>query len=137
MSSYIVEDETINKVVSYLANGRDLEWLRRNLAEKGYDLETYQGKIKLGEDMFRLNLRGTSERYQGGVEDFRPLDYKFHLEINYTPISALKALACWLYQCSEGDVPEMELYKLMSEIKGDLAYHILSMTEEYNRSRWG
>ena len=137
MSSYVVEDETINKVVSYFANGRNIEWIQRQLAAAGYDLETYQGKEKLGIDMFRLNLQGTNERYGGGVEDFRPIDYKYRSEINYTPISALKSLACWLYQCAEGETVEKPLYKLMSEIKGELAYHILCHTEEYNLSKWG
>ena len=136
MSAFIVEDKTINKIVTELAYDRDGEWKRRQFKEKGYDLETIEGKKKLGQDLFRLNVRAVNQRYEGQAEDFRTLSYKFSLEGNYTKASALKSLACLLYQCSEEDTPETDLFKVMEELKGNWAYDIASATPEYEKATW-
>ena len=72
MSSFLVDDKTINSVVTYLAYGRDLEWIKRQIKEKyGFDLDLTSGKVGLGELMFKMNIKATNQRYNGGVEDFR------------------------------------------------------------------
>ena len=138
MSAFIVEDKTINKVVTKLAYDRDNDWQKRQFKEKGYDLETLEGKNKLGLAMFCLNIRAVNMRYKNGqAEDFRPLNYKFILEGNYPKISALKSLKCWLYQCSEGDCDKSELYKLMDDLANSWAYDIVTSLPEYDKAIWG
>jgi len=132
MSSFLVEDKTINRVITYLAIGKDLEWVRREIKNKfGFDLDTEEGKSKLGDFMFKMNIKGTHQRYNGGVEDFRPFPYHYRCYPYFTPYSALKSLACWLYQCAEGNVTKSEEYKFFDKLQGDLAYHILCGIKEY------
>lgn len=138
MSAFMVEDETINKVVTKLAYSNNFEWIKRIIKGQGYDLDTLQGREKLSVDMFALNVKGVNARYgEGEAEKFRPLDFKFRLEGNYTLISVYKSLQCWLYQCAEGDnIEESVLYKLMDQVKGYLAESIVSSLPEYEKAKW-
>ena len=138
MSAFMVENKTINKVITKLAYDRDGDWLKRKCREAGYNLDTLGGRSKLGWDMFKLNMRSISQRYGAGeAEKFRPLDYSFGLEGNYTKISALKSLRCLLYQCTEGDCDKSPLYQLMDEISNSWSYSIVSSLPEYEQAIWG
>jgi len=138
MSAFIVEDVTVNKVISKLAADRDGEWIKRKVLKAGYDLETHEGKNKLGWDMFSLNIRAVNMRYDDKPADqFRPLNYKYVGVFNCQKIHCLKALQCWLYQCSEGDCDQSPLYKLMEEIKNEWALDIVRKLPEYDQAAWG
>ena len=138
MSAFLVEDKTINKIVTKLALDRDGEWLRRRLAEKGYDLNEDEGRRKLGWDMFGLNIRAVNQRYgERGAAGFRPLNYKYSLEANYSKVSALKSLQCWAYQCTEGDCDKSDLFVLMEFIKSEWAQEIVRSLPEYEKVMWG
>ena len=136
MSAFIVENSTVNVVVTKLAYDREGDWLKRKFVDKGYKLETLQGREKLGWDMFKLNCRAINQRYGAGeAQKFRPLDYSFKLEINHTKIAALKALRCWLYQCAEGDSDETDIYKLMDSVANTWAYDIVSDLPQFEQAK--
>lgn len=138
MSAFVVEDKTINKVVTKLAYDRNGDWLKRKLNESGYDLETHEGKQKLGRAMFSLNIRAVNMRYDDKPADqFRPLNYRFKLEGNETKVACLKALHCWHYQCTEGDCDQSPLYNLMKEVAHSWADDIVSKLPEYENVLWG
>lgn len=52
-------------------------------------------------------------------------------------MQALKSLRCWLYQCSEGNVPEQPLFKALERYAGDLAFHIVAELPGWNAAEWG
>ncbi len=140
MSAYIVEDSTINAVVSFLAINRrgSGDWLRRQiLAETGCDLQTQDGKERLGAAMFALNCNAVEQRYgTGQAKEFRDLNYQFSLNISVNKFSAYKSLKCWLYQCAEGDVPESSLlFAAMSRVKGEMADDIVSSLAQYESAK--
>ncbi len=138
MSAYIVEDATINAVVSFLAMDRKGDWMRRQIqTETGCDLATTEGKEELGKAMFALNCNAVEQRYgEGQAKDFRDLDYTFSLNINVNKFAAYKSLKCWLYQCSEGDVPESSLlYAAMNRVKGEMADDIVSSLAQYESAK--
>lgn len=140
MSAFVVEDKTINGVVSFLAHGRGLEWLRRQVAEStGCDLETVDGRENLARAMFALNIRAVDARYgEGQAQEFRPLNFEFRRELQTSALQAYASLRCWLYQCSEGDVPESSsLYVAMTAASDSLAHHIVRALPEYDRTQWG
>ena len=86
MSAFMVEDKTINIVVSILSRitRTNYTYLGRQFSDLGYNLETEEGKEKLGQDMFVLNLMGVDSRYgEGEAKGFRPLNYKFKNEYNH------------------------------------------------------
>jgi hypothetical protein len=52
-------------------------------------------------------------------------------------LAAMKLLRCWLYQCSEGEVPETALFKAFAELSNTLAQVVVSELAEYEAAPWG
>jgi len=141
MSAFVVQDETINQVVRFL-------WLHRDprggteprflVKQAGYDLNTPEDRERLASAMFALNVEAVNQRYgPDQAQRFRPLDFHYSEGIPTTPVATLKLLGCWFYQCSEGDVPETELYQLMYQVERSIAYQIVTSSAEYDRAPWG
>ena len=131
MSAFIVEDTTINRVVNYLADDHNRGYTMRQLNEAGLLTDP----ANLGQAMAALNCEAVNERYDE------------HEAPSYTygegPLmrdgvhQVLKSLKCWIYQCSEGDVPETALYKIMDDYAGQLAITIVRSAPEYEAAEWG
>lgn len=144
MSAFMVEDKTINNVVSHIymkvLGNRDLGYQYKHLLSKKYNLDSDIAYNQLADDMFKLNIESIEQRYgKGEAEKFRPLDfqYKFNCHANVRAY-ILKSLQCWLYQCCEGDIPETsELYNTMKEVSHCIAHSIVEDTEEYQKAPWG
>ena len=135
MSAFIVEDKTINEIVSILHN-RDFRayYLDGILTAAGVD---DADPAELGARMFELNIESVNERYgDGEAAGFRKLDYKFHWEPMTTNIQALKSLRCFLYQSCEGGCDQRELYKALDKFADSLAYHIVSQLPQYDKAAW-
>ena len=144
MSAFIVEDQTINEIIAFLrlyqqrtTNSR----YSRMIQEAGYDIEKNEEEWKhLADDMFWTNCVAVDKRYGvGQAQTFRELNFKyeFHPEEGANAIQAFKSLRCWLYQCSEGDVPETsEIFKLMDKVSDTTAHAIVSEMPEYKKARW-
>ncbi len=49
----------------------------------------------------------------------------------------LKSLQCWLDQCCDGKVVEMDLYREMKVIESKLACELVSGLESYAVAEWG
>jgi hypothetical protein len=140
MSAFMVEDKTINSVVTWLK--REVQSSRFTLSflarEYGIDLESAGWDAKLAQAMFQLNCDGVTERYgKGEAETFRSLHFTYKPEIHYSLVQVLKSLQCWHYQCSEGDVPETKLYQFFEEVEHHLALQIVMNLPEYDKATWG
>lgn len=141
MSAFLVEDKTINTVVKLLKcsdSKLDTTWYFRKLKESGFDLLD-GGDFKLGQAMFNLNIKALQERYgPNGEKGYRDLVYKpDFFGTGFTKVQALKSLDCWLYQCSEGNVPEDPLYKLMDSFADSIRRQMVSRMPEYESANWG
>ena len=140
MSAYVVNDVTINRVISFLymkAQGGEY-WPTRWLTDQGYDMRNDEVCEQLATDMFALNVRAVDERYgQGEAAQFRPLDYAFRFAIAVNEAWAYKALRCWLYQCTEGTAPESDLYQLMDKLSRRIAANIVNHSAAYEAAPWG
>ena len=140
MSAFIVEDTTINRVVTWLkrevqCSRFTLDWLAR---EYNVDLTSDNWDEKLAQAMFQLNCDGVNARYgEGEAETFRPLHFTYQPEIQYSPVQVLKSLQCWHYQCSEGDVPKTKLYQFFEEVEHHVALKIVMSLPEYDKAKWG
>ena len=138
MSAYVVEDETINRIVAWLECDKiGSEHVATHiLTAHGYTCD--EEFERLAHEMFQLNVDAVNQRYgPGEAEKFRPLDFQYAVKMPPTPIQALKALQCLLYQCSEGDVPESPLYQMLREIESTIARAIVSRLPEYTNAAWG
>ncbi len=142
MSAYIVDDRTINTVVSWLQDevyGVNGYYLGKRLSDLGYTQEADVWVKKLALDMFKLNIDAVNSRYgHGEAEKFRPLDFVYDPDYTLSTIQVFKSLQCWLYQCSEGKIPETKLYKFFDEV---VVKHLLKVIvyslPEYNQCKWG
>jgi hypothetical protein len=122
MSAYIVGDQTINRIVSHLKLNRDLEWLRTEFCEAA----RATSDAEIGAALFKMNCEAVESRYGvGEAAKFRDLDYQFRRE----PASAREVydeIKTLDYQCSEGDVPETALFKLLIQLKASVADAIIT-----------
>lgn len=128
MSSFVVEDQTINRIVSYLWRDRDNEHIKRQL--------TLATPAALGEELYRLNLAAVEDRYGDyAAGTMCDLAYRYR-PAAATKIEVIKALSCWLYQCAEGDVPSHPLYQLMDQYRYELAMDIVRALPAYEAAPW-
>ena len=140
MSAFIVEDTTINRVVTWLKReGAPSHFTLDRLARKYcVDLASDQWDEKLARAMFQLNCDGVNARYgEGEAGKFRPLNFTYKPEGDTFLVQVLKSLQCWKYQCSEGDVPETKLYQFFEEVEHHLALQIVIRSPEYDKAKWG
>lgn len=136
MSAFIVQNKTINNIVSELYCGNEQTWEKRIIKDAtGYDINTEEGLKGLALELHKLNIAGVSARYRGNVGDFEP--FVFKLEIHTKPMQALKSLKCLLYQCAEGGIPEQStLYKLLERIDKSWCDKVISNLPEYEQAKW-
>lgn len=131
MSSFIVEDATINRVLGHMYFDRARTTVVSDLRRIGINAET--DPARLGLKMMQLNCRATGVRYR---EKYRA-EYSYRLE-TCTRMQAIKSLTCWLYQCAEGKIPERsKLWRIMKEYRDDLAMAVIDEMPEYNAANWG
>ena len=126
MSAYMVADECINRIVTYIYGPRR-DWEQR-IVQEALDKQGLIGDTReeqLGNAMFELNANAVEQRYgDGQAKEFRDLDYKFKHDYVGSGYQAYDLLGEWIYQCSEGNVPESsELYKVMDRIYNSMAHN--------------
>jgi hypothetical protein len=143
MSTFMVEDKTINYIINWL--GKELEQvygtiiIRHKLMELGVDPSIPGWAEILGHEMFLLNIKAVDARCGGGeARKFRPLDYHYEVTEPVPMAQVLKSLQCWLYQCNEGDVPTTALYELFdNDVQVYLMTEIIDTLPEYQHAVWG
>jgi hypothetical protein len=142
MSAYIVRDQTINKVVTWLRREvyRRVDNILDQSAEKyQIDLSGDMWDEKLAQAMFTLNCAGVDARYgEGTAKQDVTIPFTYKPEYCLTLVEVFKALQCWLYQCSEGDIPETsKLYQFFSDVENYLARKIVMDLPAYQKELWG
>ncbi len=136
MSSFIVGERTLNRIVTHLQKTlKHDRYLIEDTARKyGIHLSGLFWETNLVRSMQSLNRRAVYERYD---RKERVRSVRFHAELDVSPIQALKSLQCWLYQCTEGSVPETDLYKFFRELEGVMAVNIVEQLPEWEAAEWG
>ena len=127
MSAYVVEDRTIDRIISGLAS---FDFLDAVL----YECET-DSADEFGASLLEMNCDAFDERYDDKADREFLRSYKYK-PVPVSKMQLLKSLACYLYQCTEGHVPERSLYKTLYRIKGELAYKIVSDLPAYEAFEW-
>jgi hypothetical protein len=140
MSAFMVEDGTINRVITWLSweVTRSL-WLKRKVEEALHlDTTTRNWEEILGHAMFELNIDGVNDRYgEGEAQKFRKLNYHYS-PATVSEIQVLKSLQCWLYQCTEGEVVKKPLFVFFDTVvEKHLMSNIISALAEYKHAKWG
>jgi hypothetical protein len=136
MSAFLVEEKTLNRILSYLdAELRRSAWLRSKFeADLGVNLAG-DWRTALGQKMWDLNQLSLGYRYADPKQE---LSYQFS-SVSCPAIQAYKSVQCWLYQCCEGDIPEVsKLYTFFDTVVlQQIANSIITTTPEYDQAEWG
>jgi hypothetical protein len=137
MSAFLVEKRTIDKILTHVdVKIRQSDWYKEKVEkELGVDLNDADWRTKLGQNMWDLNQLSLGYKYGDPKEE---LTYEFET-IPCSPVQAYKALRCWLYQCAEGDIPEVsKLFNTFDRVLGPAwAEFIVARTPEYDEAEWG
>lgn len=142
MSCYMVENETINRIVSGLEYAKNHGTRINYVSLRDNALSRMIGDRKQNEEMVKalahMNARAVYDRYphHGGYPAAEVSSYAYKSTMPPGLTQFLKSLRCYLYQCSEGNVPKESLFMLLEELSYDIALHIAENTPEYERAQW-
>lgn len=135
MSAYIVSHDCVHRVVVALRA------MRGDFMDRDRDL--------LGMELLQMNRRACVARYGDNnveqVDGYRyvePMPKDGHLIVQ-----VYKSLRCFLYQCSEGDVPDEPLYLVLLDVRdkfatllgheGDERWSKPAVKAAYDECEWG
>ena len=107
MSAFMVTKHTIDNVVA----------LAKPMHMSGDSRAT-----EFGAQLIVMNANALGQRYdlpQSEIDDYALFakEYVFE-ERKDSEVQLLKSLHCFLYQCTEGDVPKEELFKELNKLSG-------------------
>ncbi len=139
MSAYIVDDKTINRIISAAmlrTLGGSLGPVPRGFVPDKPEPDDWHA---LGSAMRDMNVAAVIARY--GPSDSLPgpsplLPYQFRLVIAPGLVQTIKSLDCYLYQCSEGDIPDRRLFQQLTKWQAELCYHCVTKSDEYDQAEW-
>ena len=117
MSAFVVNNMTIHRCLYGLVYAK---------LARGYS-------PSLGQKLLDLNVRAVNARYN--EKDVAP-KFEDMGEMDVSKISAVKALHCLRYQCSEGDVPKDPLFKKISRAIEILSEDIVCNLPEWSKVPW-
>lgn len=145
MSAFVVSPENMHRAVTMLI-GRHRYGGQRFRTFAGIDTTHANAGSYIGTKLYALNINAVTIRYPDCLEHPEnlpgPIDQTEIRAYRYRPsactrIEGYKALGCLLYQCCEGDVPEMsETYHALKDAYNTLAHEIVSDLPEYDRAEW-
>jgi hypothetical protein len=128
MSSFIVSDGTISRVVELLdLDTMSMEIKRRNSMGGGVG-------DKLGRELWQLNSAATGWRYSTEPDKLPAFKYKPNPHL--TPAALVKAAHCWMYQCSEGEFEEHELFIRVKAYTQRVESAIVGSLRGYETAEW-
>ena len=108
MSAFYVGNVQVSKIANAIA-------LKKELNDKD--------RKELAKNLHFLNVKALIARYP---KSYKPMIEKWQYsgEIFVSKYQLYKSLRCFLYQCSEGEVPKMNLFKEVVAFCDDLAHEI-------------
>lgn len=127
MSAYVVEKETIDRVVHAL-----LRYARWKENAPGM----YEDRHDLGRKLWALNLRSVAERYERTSDGPQVADYR-HGGLPPTMVQGYMSLRCYLYQSCEGDCSDDPLYEAVDAACDAIAHSIARGLAEERNAVWG
>jgi len=137
MSSFIVEQKTINRFLTWLY------WLPSNEISRSSiykvlgkykldDKNTDENFKKLGQDMIQMNYDAVNYRYSENkkADEFKLEDEKVCIE------QVLKSLQCFLYQCYEGTIDRKKLFRDLKKVEEIIKNMIIDKIPAYEKAEW-
>lgn len=126
MSAFEVSDKTMHAILSALRNSGMIESFE-------VDPMNDADMTRLGRELFMMNHRALLARYNEPLPDEVPYQFRF---MDCSLVVSYKATRCLLYQCTEGNVPEEELFKSLAKFSAEIAQVFVERTDEYEKTPW-
>ena len=134
MSSWILTNESINKIVNSIYYKSLIEFHKRELKYKlGIDTDKEEDLKKLGQLMTDLNYKSVNYLYD---EDNKPRKFIYSVQNPLNIFQFLKSLECFLYQSCDGDFDKEELHIILTKLKESLKSEIIQQIPQYNKAKW-
>jgi hypothetical protein len=144
MSAFICSDNTFGRIY--------IGFKRFNFTENPFTQKAIEDLLQYAEkdstkdreaaaisQLYALNVEAINQRYGDGTKPIigkRQLNQICGLWCFTSIGQFLKSLECLRYQMSEGDVPESELYKLVSQLIEALYLDSANLTDMYKGAYW-
>jgi len=141
MSSFIIDPSTMHNVIRAICSPMRFSLPGRLVL--GFDVDKSESWDAIGRVLYAMNVEAVTSRYKDMKRDefYNGSDYRFpkipRMLTLKDKVECYKALQCFLYQCSEGRVPETETFKEIAGFEVQLAQAIVSSLPEYNAAPWG
>jgi hypothetical protein len=143
MSAFVVDPETIAAIIGEItwdapdAGSARHFGLREYMASEGWPTATEEERERLAVAMWDMNVDAVCQRYPGReTPEAHPWPGTGRI-YHRGNVQGYKSLQCYLYQCTEGDVPERPLYKTLDRCSDLLAHGIVRQLDMYERAEWG
>ena len=95
-------------------------------------------EAKLAGELYKMNADAVNQRYRTADFQVVPKIKSGSAFMLYDkPAAVVKMLNCYLYQCTEGDVPDRPLYKAVENFRDSLCKDIVSRLPDYEDAAWG
>jgi len=119
MSAFIVDDETINRIVDFVNQMEPWDLGNVGLEPFDHDVEIMTA---FGKRLYAMNCDAVRQRYEHHddatfLEMFGPIGYQW-ATVTTDTMAAYKSLSCLIYQCTEGDVDESQDYAMLIKLRG-------------------
>jgi len=134
MSAFIVSDDCIRHIIYNLFWNHDFK--NRYTILDRHNIKSVEDFDKLAVDFYKMNVEAVKQRYNE-KDGFFGIPEKINWdggELN--EFQGLKSMECLLYQCTEGNVPETELYAFLKELIELWKGYIISKMPEYEKAEW-
>ncbi len=125
MSSFIVHHDTINSIINYLS--QNFEFFDNLTLRHAENLDV------LGQRLFQLNADAVADRYTTSPEE---ITFHWVPMTKVPPTHVYQNLSCFLYQCSEGDIPERSLFKELHGLHDALAHYVAAEHPDVKKVEW-
>lgn len=139
MSAWIVDNDSINKIVNSFYWLKDNTYLRDELKRKfglsfeGFHKDLNEELRKFGQMLVDLNRSSVNQRYN---EEEKPFEFVFSDVKPLSIFQFLKSIECLSYQSCEGNCDKTELYKFLQELEEHLRYLVIQDIPEYKKAKW-
>jgi hypothetical protein len=135
MSSYVVADETINRILTHFqAEQFKPAPLQAPACVAGYDLTDDSDVFRLGCSFRRMNELAVNAKNRIAVADD---PYAFSRVAVPSRVEAYKALRCFLYQCNGKPTSKSAAFVQLNDYCQLLARSIIEALPEFEKAKWG
>jgi len=140
MSAYMVSENCLANIMGllYKKDNVNREFGSPLLKEVMFEFFTIEECEKeIWTRLIQLNQAALKQRYGEDTTDGDiAKSYQFRINYFVSIYQGLKSLRCFLYQCSEGNIPETKIFKTLDRISDMVAWDIVDNIKEYDNAEW-